>query len=67
MIRTVATLDEDIAARVLGRAGAGEIVCSRTVKDLVAGSGFAFADRGTHRLKGIPDDWQLYAVELAAA
>jgi class 3 adenylate cyclase/pimeloyl-ACP methyl ester carboxylesterase len=56
-----------IAARVLGRAGAGEILCSRTVKDLVAGSGFAFADRGTHRLKGIPDDWQLYAVELAAA
>jgi class 3 adenylate cyclase len=55
-----------IAARVLGRAGAGEILCSRTVKDLVAGSGFRFADRGTHRLKGIPDDWQLYAVELAA-
>jgi class 3 adenylate cyclase len=54
-----------IAARVLGRAGAGEILCSRTVKDLVAGSGFRFADRGTHRLKGIPDDWQLYAVELA--
>jgi pimeloyl-ACP methyl ester carboxylesterase len=54
-----------IAARVLGQAVAGEIVCSRTVKDLVAGSGFRFADRGTHRLKGIPDDWQLYAVELA--
>jgi class 3 adenylate cyclase len=66
-------LDEDIggiavhiAARVLGRAGSGEILCSRTVKDLVAGSGFSFADRGSHRLKGIPDDWQLYAVELAA-
>jgi class 3 adenylate cyclase len=66
-------LDEDIggiavhiAARVLGRAGSGEILCSRTVKDLVAGSGFRFADRGSHRLKGIPDDWQLYAVELAA-
>jgi class 3 adenylate cyclase len=54
-----------IAARVLGRAGAGEVLCSRTVKDLVAGSGFRFADRGTHTLKGIPDDWQLYAVELA--
>jgi hypothetical protein len=36
-------------------------------EDLVAGSGLAFADRGTHRLKGIPDDWQLHAVELAAA
>ncbi|MDF2739401.1 MAG: hydrolase [Actinomycetia bacterium] len=54
-----------IAARVLGRAEAGEILCSRTVKDLVAGSGFSFADRGSHSLKGIPDDWQLYAVELA--
>jgi class 3 adenylate cyclase len=54
-----------IAARVLGQAGAGEIVCSRTVKDLVAGSGFVFADRGTRRLKRAPDSWQLYAVELA--
>jgi class 3 adenylate cyclase len=54
-----------IAARVLGRAEAGEILCSRTVKDLAAGSGFSFADRGSHSLKGIPDDWQLYAVELA--
>jgi class 3 adenylate cyclase len=54
-----------IAARVLGHAGAGEIVCSRTVKDLVAGSGFTFADRGTRSLKGVPDSWQLYAVELA--
>jgi class 3 adenylate cyclase/pimeloyl-ACP methyl ester carboxylesterase len=55
-----------IAARVLAQAGAGEIWCSRTVKDLVAGSGFAFADRGTHRLKGVPEEWQLFAVELAA-
>jgi class 3 adenylate cyclase len=55
-----------IAARVLAQAGAGEIWCSRTVKDLVAGAGFAFADRGSHRLKGVPEPWQLYAVELAA-
>jgi class 3 adenylate cyclase len=54
-----------IAARVMAAAGGGEIVCSRTVKDLVAGSGFAFDDRGTHSLKGVPDAWQLYAVELA--
>ena len=53
------------AARVLAKAGAGEILCSRTVKDLVAGSGFAFADRGTRSLKGVPDSWQLYAVEPA--
>ena len=54
-----------IAARVMAAAGAGEIVCSRTVKDLVAGAGYAFADRGTRTLKGVPDSWQLYAVELA--
>jgi class 3 adenylate cyclase len=53
------------AARVLAHARAGEIVCSPTVKDLVAGSGFAFADRGTRSLKGVPDSWELYAVELA--
>jgi class 3 adenylate cyclase len=49
----------------MAAAGAGEILCSRTVKDLVAGSGFVFADRGTHRLKGVPDSWQLHAVEPA--
>jgi class 3 adenylate cyclase len=54
-----------VGARVMAHAEADEILCSRTVKDLVAGSGFVFTDRGTHRLKGVPDDWQLYAVELA--
>jgi class 3 adenylate cyclase len=54
-----------IAARVLAQAQAGEVLCSRTVRDLVAGAGFGFHDRGTHRLKGVPDSWQLYAVELA--
>ena len=42
-------------------AGAGEVLVSRTVKDLVAGSGIVFTDRGTHELKGVPDVWQLYA------
>ena len=56
-----------IAARVMAAARAGEILCSRTVKDLVAGAGYAFAGRGTHRLKGVPDSWELYAVELATA
>ena len=55
-----------IAARVMAHAGAGEVLCSRTVRDLVAGAGFAFSDRGVHRLKGVPDDWQLYAVEVTA-
>lgn len=55
-----------IAARVLARADAGEILCSRTVKDLVAGSGFRFTPRGSHRLKGVPDEWELFAVEVTA-
>ena len=46
-------------------AHAGEVLVSRTVKDLVAGSGLAFTERGTHTLKGVPDDWQLYAVATA--
>jgi class 3 adenylate cyclase len=52
-----------VGARVVALAAESEILCSRTVKDLVAGSGFRFSDRGTHRLKGVPDTWQLYAVE----
>jgi class 3 adenylate cyclase len=49
------------AARVAALAGPGEVLVSRTVKDLVAGSGFEFVDRGAHRLKGVPGDWELYA------
>ena len=55
-----------IAARVLARAGDGEIRCSRTVRDLVAGSGFRFSPRGSHRLKGVPDEWELFAATLTA-
>lgn len=54
-----------IAARVASTAAPGEVIVSRTVRDLVAGSGIEFEDRGTHVLTGIADDWQLYA--LAAA
>ena len=50
------------AARVQSEAGAGEVLVSRTVVDLVAGSGIAFADRGVHALKGVPGEWRLYAV-----
>src|SRR5512133_1881590 len=53
-----------IAPRVLAQAQAGEVLCSRTVKDLVAGASFGFTDRGIHQLKGVPDAWQLYAVQL---
>ena len=53
-----------IAARVLALAGAGEVLVSRTVRDLVTGSGLSFVDRGTHALKGVPDEWEiLEAVE----
>jgi class 3 adenylate cyclase len=50
-----------IAARVSALAGPSEVLVSRTVKDLVAGSGIEFDDRGEHTLKGVPDTWQLYA------
>ncbi len=50
-----------IGARVLAEAGAGEIVVSSTVKDLVAGSGIQFSDRGVHVFKGVPGQWHLYA------
>ena len=48
-------------ARVAAHAGAGEVLVSSTVKDLVAGSGPEFEDRGVHELKGIPGEWRLYA------
>lgn len=56
-----------IGARLLGVAGAGEVVVSQTVKDLVAGSGFSFTDRGERELKGVPDRWRLYVAEPTAA
>ena len=53
------------AARVSAHAEPRELLVSRTVKDLVAGSGIRFTDRGAHALKGLPDTWQLYAVHYA--
>jgi class 3 adenylate cyclase len=50
-----------IGARVAAEAGAGEVLVSQTVKDLVAGSGIDFVDRGAAELKGVPGEWQLYA------
>jgi class 3 adenylate cyclase len=52
-----------IAARILGQAGAGEILVSRTVRDLVVGSGTGFEDRGSVELRGVPGTWQLLAVD----
>jgi class 3 adenylate cyclase len=50
-----------IGARVAALAGAGEVFVSNTVKDLVNGSGITFRDRGTHALKGLPGEWQLFS------
>jgi class 3 adenylate cyclase len=54
-----------IGARIAALAGPGEVLVSRTVKDLVAGSGLRFEDRGEHQLKGIPDAWHLFALVCA--
>jgi pimeloyl-ACP methyl ester carboxylesterase len=51
-----------IAARVAALAGSGELLVTRTVKDLVVGADYGFASRGLHRLKGVPDEWELLAV-----
>jgi class 3 adenylate cyclase len=48
-------------ARVAALAGPGEVLLSQTVKDLTAGSGLEFEDRGVHELKGVPGEWRLYA------
>jgi class 3 adenylate cyclase len=52
-----------IASRVTAMAGAGEVLVTGTVRDLVVGSGIVFDDRGRHNLKGLPDEWQVLAVE----
>jgi pimeloyl-ACP methyl ester carboxylesterase len=51
-----------IGQRVLANAGPGEVLVSSTVKDLTAGSGLEFEDRGLHALKGVPEEWRLFAV-----
>jgi class 3 adenylate cyclase len=51
-----------IGARIASAAGPGEVLVSSTVKDLVAGSGLQFEDRGEHELKGVADPWRLFAV-----
>jgi class 3 adenylate cyclase len=58
----VAGIGVAIGARVGALAGPSEILVSRTVKDLVTGSGLTFEDAGEHELKGVPDRWRLYRV-----
>jgi class 3 adenylate cyclase len=63
----VAGLAVVIGARVSGAARAGEVLVSQTVKDLVAGAGLDFEERGEHELKGVPGSWRLYSVADVAA
>ena len=60
--RTISGIAVNIGARIGARAGPSEVLVSQTAKDLVAGSGLAFQDRGLHELKGVPDQWRLFAV-----
>ncbi len=54
-----------IAARIQAAAASGEVLASSTVRSLVAGSGISFSDRGRRRLKGVPEEWELFAVEAS--
>ncbi len=58
----IAGIAVSIGARISSLAAPGEVLVSSTVKDLVAGSGLRFEDRGDHALKGVPDTWHLFAV-----
>jgi class 3 adenylate cyclase/pimeloyl-ACP methyl ester carboxylesterase len=58
----VSGLAVHIAARVMDRAGPGEVIVSSTVRDLVVGSRLDFEDRGTHELRGVPGDWRLWSL-----
>ena len=58
----IAGIAVSIGARISSLAAPGEVLVSCTVKDLVAGSGLGFEDRGDHQLKGIPDMWRLFAL-----
>jgi class 3 adenylate cyclase len=51
-------------ARVAGLAAPGEVLVSQTVRDLVAGSGLSFEDRGIHTLEGVPNEWRLFRAVL---
>lgn len=63
----IAGIAVHVAARVMGQAEGDEVLVSRTVRDLTAGSGLVFSDRGVHALEGVPDEWQLYALSWRQA
>jgi class 3 adenylate cyclase len=55
----------NIGARIGALAGAGEVLVSSTVRELVVGSGLDFAERGVQALKGAPGEWHLFAIDGA--
>jgi class 3 adenylate cyclase len=59
----IAGIAVHIGARIASIAGPGEVLVSGTVRDLVAGSGFEFDDRGTHELRGVPGEWRVFAAK----
>jgi class 3 adenylate cyclase len=61
----IAGIAVHLTARVMGKAGAGEVIVSRTVRDLTVGSGLEFRDFGMHELKGIPGTWELFALQTS--
>ena len=63
----VAGIAVSIGARISSIAAPGEVLVSSTVKDLAAGSGLRFVERGEHELKGVPDRWRLYALDAEPA
>ena len=60
--RALAGMAVHVAARIQGRAGAGDILVSSTVKDIVVGSDTRFKDRGPHSLRGTPGEWRLFSL-----
>ncbi len=64
---TVSGITVVAGARITGEARPGEVLVSNTVKDLVAGSGITFMDRGTHLLRGLPGEWWLFTPDVPEA
>jgi class 3 adenylate cyclase len=64
--RKIGGIAVHIGARVASAAAPGEVIVSGTVKDLVAGAGIGFKERGTHTLKGLPGEWPLFMVDSVA-
>ena len=61
---TIGGITVDTGARIMGVAQPAEVLVSNTVKDLMAGSGITFTDRGTHIFKGLPGEWRLFAPDV---